>query len=116
MTNYPTFTYISAITNQKNAVVTMTADHDFTDGEIVSFRVGKQFGMPEINNKKTRILETTSDTITTDIDTSTWGTFSLDNIDTAGTTPPVCIPSSSGVIPNNFIPTVNIKDAFDVLN
>lgn len=94
----------------------MTADHDFTLGQIVSFRVTKDFGMPEINHKRSKVIGLTSDTITTELDTATWGTFSLANLDTTGTTPPVCVPSSSGVIPNDVIQKTNIFDAFDVIS
>lgn len=110
---YPTFAYISGISNAVNAVVTFTADHDFTLGEIVSFRVGKPFGMFEINNLRGKVLAKTSDTITVDIDTTTWNTFSLANLDDPGTSPPVCVPSASGVIPYEENPSVNIEDAFD---
>ena len=110
---YPSYAYISAITNATQATVTFTADHDFTAGEIISFRVGKQFGMYQINNKRAKVLTTTDDTVTVDIDTSTWGTFSLSNLNDPGTSPPVCVPSASSVIPFQENPSVNIEDAFD---
>ena len=113
MSYYPTFSYISAITNELNPTVTFTANHDFTVGEIVSFRVGKPFGMSEINNKRAHVLAITDTTITIDIDTSTWTPFSLVNLNNPGTTPPVCVPSSSGVITQLYTPSVNIEDAFD---
>lgn len=111
---YPSISYISAITNSQNAVVTFTEDHEFTAGEIVSFRVEKQFGMSEINNVQTRILFVTDDSITTSIDTTFWTPFSLANLNQPGTTPPICVPSGSGLIPNTQeLPTVNLQDAFD---
>ncbi len=110
---YPRFAYIEAISNDTLALVTFTEDHDFTPGEIVSFRVGKAFGMPEINNKHGKVLITTSDSIVVNIDTSTWGTFSLANLNDPGTSPPVCVPSASSVIPFQENPSVNIQDAFD---
>jgi len=110
----PRFSYISAITNATAAVVTFTADHDFTVGEIVSFRVTKDFGMEEINNLHSKISAVTSDSITTDIDSTNWTPFSLANLDAPKTTPPVCVPSSSGVIHELYTPSVNIEDAFDV--
>lgn len=110
---YPQYAQISAITNDTQALVTFTADHDFTAGEIVSFRVGKAFVMDQINNRRAKVLVTTSDTILIDIDTTTWGVFSLANLNTAGTSPPTCVPSSSSVIPFQENPSVNIEDAFD---
>ena len=112
--NRPRFAYISAITNAKDAVVTFTADHDFTVGEIVSFRVTKDFGMDEINKLRSRVSAITNDTITTTIDSTNWTPFSLANLDAPKTTPPVCVPSASGVIFNLYTPTVNIEDAFDI--
>ena len=112
--NYPTYSFISAITNGQTPTVTMTAAHDFTIGEIVSFRVGRSFVMNEINNKRAKISSVTSDTIVIDIDTTNWGVFSLANLDTDGTSPPICVPSSSGSLANESIPRTNILDAFDV--
>lgn len=110
---YPHFSYISDISNSTQAVVTFTAIHDFTPGEIVSFRVGKQFGMYEINNQRAKVILKDDTSIVTDIDTSTWNSFSLDNLNTPGTSPPVCVPSSSSVVPFEYNPMVNIEDAFD---
>lgn len=110
---YPSLVQISAISNAQLAVVTFSEDHDFTPGEIVSFRVGRPFGMYEINNKRGKVLYNTDDTITVDIDTSTWNAFTLANLDEPGTSPPICVPSSSSVVPFQENPSVNIQDAFD---
>lgn len=110
---YPRYAEIESITNATQAVATFTEDHDFTPGEVVSFRVGKAFGMNEINNKRGKVLFITSDTITVDIDSSTWTPFVLSALNDPGTSPPVCVPSSSSVIPFQENPSVNIQDAFD---
>lgn len=110
---YPRYSEINAITNAAQAAVTFTEAHDFTVGEIVSFRVTKDFGMYELNNRRAKVLSTTSDSITVNIDSSTWNAFTLANLDAEGTTPPICVPSSSGVIDNIYTPSVNIEDAFD---
>ncbi len=110
---YPSKVQMSAITNAVQAVVTFTADHDFTPGEIVSFRVGRDFGMSEINNQQAKVLFHTNDTITIDIDTSTWTPFTLANLNEPGTSPPICLPSASSAIPFEENPSVNIEDAFD---
>ena len=114
--NYPRKAYINAITNAQEAAVTFTEDHDFTVGEIVSFRVTKDFGMYQLNNKRGKVISKTDDAITVNIDTSLWDAFSYALIDTAGTTPPLCVPSSSGVIDNIATPMYNIEDAFDRRN
>lgn len=95
------------------ATVTFTAAHDFTPGEIVSFRVGQQFGMSEINNKRAKVLLKSTDSIVVDINTTTWTPFTLANLNEPKTSPPVCVPSSSSVIPFEENPSVNIQDAFD---
>ena len=110
---YPLLAYISEISNAIEAVVIFTAAHDFTPGEIISFRVGKPFGMFEINNKRGKVLLISSLSVTVDIDTSTWNIFSLSNLNQPGTTPPCCVPSSSGVPPIQDIPATNIQDCFD---
>lgn len=109
---YPRRFQISALTNAQNAVVTFTANHDYIVGEIIGFRVTPAFGMFEINEKRGRVLSTTSNSVTVDIDTTTWTPFTTALLNTAGTTPPVCVPSSSGVIYGE-IPMTSINDAFD---
>lgn len=110
---YPRKAFINAITNAQNAVVTFTANHDYIVGEIVSFRVTANFGMFELNRKRGKVLSITADTITVDIDTSLFTPFSFASINTLGTTPPLVVPSSSGVIPNQVIPQTSLDDAFD---
>lgn len=111
---FPSKAYIQNITNEQNAIVTFTTDHEFTIGEIVGFRVEQAFGMNEINQLRSRIFAITSDSITTNIDTTTWNPFSLANLNQPGTSPPCCVPSASGVIPyENVTPRVTLFDAFD---
>ena len=110
---YPKLAYISAIDNAIEATVTFTEEHDYTPGQIVSFRVGQQFGMSEINNLKGKVLLTAPNTITVNINTYWWTPFTLANLNEPGTSPPCCVPSCSGVVPFEENPEVNIKDAFD---
>lgn len=110
---YPTLMYINAITNAQNAVVTFTADSDFTDGEYVSFRVTRDFGMYEINQKRGKVLSHTSNTITVDIDTINFTAFTYANLNDPGTTPPTCVPAGSGIIPFRDPSTVNLYDSYD---
>ncbi len=110
---YPRRAFINALTNAQQAVATFTADHDFTLGEVVSFRVRPPFGMFQINNKKGTVIAVTDDTITVDIDTSSWDSFDYSVLDDAGTTPPVCVPCCSKRVPGSQPPEVNILDAFD---
>lgn len=110
---YPSKAFIQSITNDLNATITFTEDHDFTPGEIVSFRVGQAFGMSEINNVQAKVIFITSDSIIVPVNTLTWTPFSLANLNQPGTSPPCCVPSASGVIPFEEVPRVTLFDAFD---
>jgi len=110
---YPQLAYINAITNAPQAVVTFTAAHDFTEGEIVSFRVTRDFGMFQINQVRGTVIGTATTTITVDIDTTDWDAFDYSALNTAGTTPPTCLPSGSTRVPGSNPPRVNLQDAFD---
>jgi len=110
---YPQKAFINAITNAQEAVVTFTEAHDFTLGEIVSFRVTRNFGMFQIDRRRGTVMALTSDTITVNIDSSDWDVFDFSLIDTAGTTPPVCVPCCSTIVPGSDPPEINIDDSFD---
>ncbi len=109
---FPRKAFINDITNAQQSVVTFTENHDFLISEIVSFRVTKDFGMFEINNKSGKILDKTDNSITVNIDSTTWTTFDYSSLDMPGTTPPVCVPSASGVVKSE-IPQTNLDDSFD---
>jgi hypothetical protein len=68
---------ISAITNDFNASVTTTTDHDYIDGEIVRIYVPEGFGMEQINQQIGEITVTSSTTFTINIDTSKMDPFSI---------------------------------------
>ncbi len=107
----PRYRFIVDITNAQYAVVAFSADHNFVDGEIVSFRVTPPFGMSEMNNLQTQVLSHTDDTITVNIDSSFWTPFIYPV--SGKVTPPVCVPSAAGLIPGLYTPTVNLQDCFD---
>jgi hypothetical protein len=113
MTNYsfvPKYFLIQSITKGLNTVVTFTEDHDYSIGEYVSFRCGKPNKMVEINEKRGKVLEMTSDTITVDIDSTNYTDFLYD-LQVAIL--PVAVPSGSGVRPNEYVSTVILDDCFD---
>ena len=110
---YPRRAFLNALTNATQAVATFTENHDYTLGQVVSFRVTRNFGMFQINNMKGIVLATTADTITVDIDSSDWDIFDFSALNTAGTTPPMCVPCCSVRVPGSNPPMVNILDAFD---
>ncbi len=108
----PRVAQIENITKGQTTVVEFTQDHLFVLGEIVSFRVTKPYGMTNINNMQGLVIDTTSDTITVNIDSLGFLDFVIPG-DTHKTTPPQCVPSASGIAPNVVIPTVTLQDAFD---
>jgi len=126
---YPRWRYIAGITQATQGVVYFTERNDYTPGEIVSFRVSSDFGMDEINNKQARVLSVTNSStvssITLDLDTSGYTAFAFPTsaVAAAGVSPAVCVPSSSGVVPDSGSATVpqqppgtNLRDAFDNRN
>jgi hypothetical protein len=74
---YPASRLIASITNAQNAVVGFFENHDFTIGEIVSFRVSPPFGMSEMNNQQSVVIAVTPTTITTNIDSLNYTPFHL---------------------------------------
>lgn len=107
---YPRFANITDITKAGQAVVTFDDEHDFTDGEILGFRVSQEHGMYQINNRYGRVLSHDTDTVTVDIDTSDFNTFVLDS---ESQYPAVAVPAASGIIPNQYVATMNLEDSFD---
>lgn len=68
---------ITAITQASQAVVTMSVTHGYTVGMKVQFYVGAEFGMTQINSLigKITAINTTTNTITVDIDTQAFTAF-----------------------------------------
>lgn len=112
MAYYPLRRSISALTNAINASVTFTEDHGYNVGQVLGFRVGVDYGMPEINQKQGKVLTVPSSTqVTVDIDTSTWGTFLVPvGSDEAAA---ACVPIASGIIEESGIFQPNINCSFD---
>lgn len=114
MAQYPRYSFINGITNAQYAEVSFTAPHDFTVSEIVGFRVDRSFGMYEINRMRGKVLSITETTITVDIDTTNFNAFDYSSLNEPFTSPPVCVPSASGIVINNGgIPQTSLIDAFD---
>lgn len=103
--------YINAITLGQQTIVQFTVPHDFTVGEIISFRVSSPYGTVELNNVQTRVVGITTNTVTVDIDSMNYTPFVNAGIYKA--VPAQAVPSSSGVIPNFSPPATNIYDVFD---
>lgn len=76
---YPRRRFVSAITAAASAVVTMTVTHGFTVGQEVRFVVPAGYGMTEMNGLLGTItaVNTTTNTITVDIDSSAFTAFTF---------------------------------------
>lgn len=103
---------ITGISNAQYAVVSFAADHPFSLGEIISFRVSAPYAMTEMNNLQSRIIDLTDTTITTEIDSSNFTAFVYPPVGTV-IVPAQAVPSSSGIVPNSFPVMTNLMDAFD---
>ena len=107
---YPRYALINDISQAAEAVITFDDEHDFTEGEILSLRVSKPYGMVELNNREVRVISTTTFTVTIDVDTRSFMPFILASDQRE---PAMAVPAASGVIPGQYVPTMNLEDAFD---
>lgn len=107
----PKFRYITDITKDLKAVVTFSEDHEYVIGEIISFRVSSPYGMKQINNLQARVIGVTDSTITVELDTLGFDPF-IYPVE-GQNTPPIAVPVGSGIIPDEYVPTVTLRDAFD---
>lgn len=108
----PKFSLISAISQGQYTVVTFTDSCDFTDGEVISFRVSPPSGMKELNNQQARVLSHTTNSITVAIDSSNYTPFVFVD-ENALVFPAMVVPRGSGIIPGSRPSTVNLQDVFD---
>lgn len=110
----PPLRYITAITRAPNCVVTFSEEHFFKLGSIITIKTSKPYGMVEINNLSSRIIDLSSDTVTLEIDTSNFTEFIYPPTDVVQVVA-VAVPSGSGIIPYEYPPTVTLRDVFDNL-
>lgn len=76
---YPRRRFITAITKASSAVVTLSVTHGLTVGQRVVFNVPAAFGMTEINSLRGQItaINTTTNTVTVNIDSTSFTTFAF---------------------------------------
>lgn len=108
---YPSYAIIQDISLGVQTVVTFTAPHSFTVGEIISFRVSSQYGTVELNYQSALVQAITIDTITVNIDSREFTPFV--SSPTNAQTLPMVVPSASGVVPNAIPAQTSLVDAFD---
>jgi len=91
---YPRRRFISAISSGAAAEVTLTVTHGYTVGQEVRFQVPAAYGMTEINNLTGTItaVNTTTNTVTVDIDSSGFTSFSFPLTAAVPFTPAMMVP------------------------
>lgn len=84
---YPRRRFITAVTAATSAVLTLSVTHGFTAGQAVRIKLPAAWGMIEMDNLIGNItaINTTTNTITVDIDSSSFTAFAYPNSATAGT-------------------------------
>lgn len=95
----PRYRYISAITQASSAVVTMTVAHGMIVGQRVKLSVPAEYGMAEINGLEGNVtaINTTNNTITLDIDSSSFSAFAFPATAAAPFTPALVLPFGENV-------------------
>jgi hypothetical protein len=109
---YPRHRVISAITQASQAVVTMTVTHGFTVGQEIRLVVPEACGMVEANGLKARItaVSTANNTITLDLDTTTFTAFSFPLAAAVPFSPALVVPigmSAFGPVANDLDDATN---------
>jgi hypothetical protein len=94
-------------------VVTTDEDHDYVAGMMVRFLIPAQFGMVELNEVTAQVLVASGDSLSVDVDSSTFTPFAFPSPVPSAYTPPTVIPNSSGTyLPPRPLPYGN-QDSFE---
>lgn len=92
----PKIRFITNISQAVNAVITLSVDHGYSVGEIMTLRCTPEFGMSEVNNLQGQIqsIDTATNTVTLDINTTAFTAFAFPTSATAaaGITFPQTVP------------------------
>jgi hypothetical protein len=87
---------IESITNSYPMVVTTVRNHGYIAGMMVRFLIPSSFGMVELNGLNAQVLALTDDTLSIDIDSTNFSSFSYPSPLPSAYTVPSIIPTSSG--------------------
>ncbi len=110
-TYIPYVSFLSSITLGLQTVATFTLPHSFTIGEIVSFRVSKQYGTVQLNNIQVIVIDLDTNSITVPIDSREFTPFIANPTNPQAVA--VVVPSASGIVPGSIPIQTNLEDAFD---
>jgi len=73
----PRYLFITKITQASQAVVTVSCEHNYVVGELITFSVPVSFGMSQLQGLTGKIVAVGAYTMTVDIDTSTFTAFAF---------------------------------------
>lgn len=112
---YPRRRFITGITQATSAVITLSVVHEYTVGQLVRINVPAAFGMSEINGLTgtiTAITTGATNTITVDIDSSSFTAFAFPTSATAagGVTFPQVVPVGEAATNTVLQPFANLLD------
>jgi hypothetical protein len=111
MTFTPQLQFINSITLGQQTLVGFVSDHDYIVGEIISFRISPPFGTKELNNQQGLITASAPTTVLVNIDSTNYTPFVYPV--SGPYSPPITVPSSSGITPGSNPPTVTLQCPFD---
>jgi len=87
---------IASITNANPMVVTTENNHNYMAGMDVTFLIPVAFGMTELNNLNAQILSVTNNTLTTNVNSTSFTPFAYPSPLPSAYTNPSVIPNASG--------------------
>jgi hypothetical protein len=104
---------IAEISNTYPMVVTTVNDHNYVAGMNVTFLIPPSFGMIELNDQVLQVIETTSNMLLINLDSTRFTPFAYPSPLPSAYTAPSVIPSSSGpYLPPLPLPFGN-QDSFE---
>jgi len=87
---------IASITQAFPAVLTTVNDHNYVAGMMVTFLIPSSFGMVQLNGQNIQVLSVTNNTLSLNVDTTSYTPFAAPSPLPNAYTPASVIPNSSG--------------------
>jgi len=96
---YPRWRYVTGVSQATNAVVNFSVTHGFTVGQVLRMSIPDSFGMTQLSELAVTVLavNTTTNTITIDVDTSAFTAFTLPTTISQPFTPAIAAPIGENI-------------------
>jgi len=104
---------ISSITQAYPAVLTTMNDHNYVAGMQVTFLIPPSFGMVQLNDQNIQVLSVTNNTLSLNVDTTSYTPFAAPSPLPNAYTPASVIPNSSGPYLNPLPLPYGNQDSFE---